>query len=146
MASDGVGRFVAHDGGEASVGFSDGEDAGVDADFAAGEAEGVDVFAFEDGERPVVFFIGGLGDEFANADDLGRQRAVLGNRFLAAHVLIGGFAHLVHVAFGDGDKLFAAGHWRRDAGGERRGGHHRSKGAGFGDMGGARWGMHGRTP
>ena len=70
VAGDGVADFVAEDDGESVFILSDGKDAGVDSDFAAGKAEGVHLIRLNKIEFPLkAGVVDYFFETFANAFD-----------------------------------------------------------------------------
>lgn len=92
MAGDGVGHFVAHNDGEASFGFGDGQDSGKDDDFAAGQAKGVGSGVADNADGPFKVFGGRAGDWSKPASNAGDEfdfRAALDNVGLGEDFLKG---------------------------------------------------------
>jgi hypothetical protein len=107
MAGDHVRHLVADHGGELVLVLGDLEQAGVDADLAAGQGEGVDLLGLEDLDLPV-------------AADLARDRpgdalhiavgALVARRWrLLLELLEGCCTHLRHLGVGDQPQLAPAG-------------------------------------
>ena len=110
MTGDDMGEFVADDGGELGIGAGDFEDAGVDADFAAGEGEGVGGVVFEEDELPVGVLDGDVAFEAAgDAVEGGGLGGVMGDAFAGLHALELGEAHFVEFGVGDEVERAAAG-------------------------------------
>ncbi len=108
----GVSHFVADDSGKANFGFGNGEDAGVDADLAAGEAEGVGFLAFEDDKFPVgIGHVrgGDAGDLIAHALDHGVQGGVLVDGGFFLQLFETGEAEFHFLAGGDQCELVSTG-------------------------------------
>ena len=123
VTGDDVGEFVADDGCELGVGAGDLEDAGVDADFAAGEGEGVGGFVFEEDELPVGVLDGDVAFEaLGDAVEGGGLGGVMGDAFAGLHALELGEAHFIEFGVGDEVEGAAAGVGDGGAGVEGEGG------------------------
>lgn len=139
VAGDHVPDFVSDDRGQAGVVLGDLEHAGIDADFATGESEGVGAFVFEDDELPLGVLHGDDRDEASgDALELGVVGSVLRNFGLAFDLLELREAHARFGTCGDGVELFAAGVGDGGAGGDGDG-EGDEEGGGEGEVTAGRW-------
>lgn len=113
-----VGTFMADYGGEAGFCLSESEDAGVDANFSAGEGEGVGGIIFKNFIFPSGTASGDLGrDAGDDTVDDGSGLWILADCLRLAHLIEGGEAHLGFLLWTEYDEGAFAGVGESDASG-----------------------------
>ena len=116
-----VGDFMRHNGGQLMLGLDHLEQAGVHADLASGQGEGIGIGVLEEDELPGKPRLAAhVGDTSAGPLHRLAEPGIAGDAGLGLDLLIGVDAHLVGLAVGQEDELLAAGHRRGFAGGEQR--------------------------